>query len=204
MTRGANGAATKEAIRQAAITEFRLHGYRSASLEGIASGLGITRAAVLHHYDTKADLLDAVLDPYLTAVEAALGRCDPAGTLTPRQRRGLLGDITDVFVAHHDVAGILIRDISSHTDPATVIRMTAITETITVLMTRPCPTPIDRVIVGAILGAILRPLTDPGLDPADPRTRAVLTTIAATIARQIEPSRAVRPKGDLELVDAGR
>ena len=186
MGRGSSGAATKEAIREAAIIEFRLHGYRGASLETIAAKLGITRAAVLHHYGTKTDLLAAVLNPYLDAVEHVIGRYAWRSPLTPQHRRLFLADVIDAFIAHHDVAGILIRDITAHADVKTVDRAAEMLASFTTLLTGPELPPDGRIITTAILGAILRPLTDPTVDLTDPITRTTLIRMTNALAKQID------------------
>jgi|GEM_PF-4018639 len=189
VAKGLNGGTTKEAIRQAAIVEFRAHGFRDASLEDIAKTLGITRAAVLYHFGCKVELLTAVLDPYLNAVEALLLEYDAGIELNAKQRRRLLAELTDLFVAHHEVAGILIRDISSYSNAVVTERVAVLTETLTILMTRVRPTKVDRVIVASILGAVLRPLTDPLIDPTDPETRSIISRLALLLAKQIDHGR---------------
>lgn len=189
MTRHTSGQDTKDAIRLAAITEFRAHGYRGASLESIANDLGITRAAVLHHYGTKAALLSAVLDPLFDDVEKLLD-AQPQDGLTARQRRTFLARVTDTFVVHRHLAGIVIRDISAYTEVQIAERALSMSERFTVVLTRPEPTTADRILTAAILGAMLRPLTDPLIDDRDTTIRDVLINIASTITRQIAPSAA--------------
>lgn len=187
MTRGTTGEETKDAIRLAAIAEFGAHGYRGASLESIADDLGITRAAVLHHYGTKSALLSAVLDPLFDDVATVLDATQSADGLTTRQRRTFLTRVTDTFVLHRHLAGIVIRDISAYSEAHIAERALSLTERFTVVLTRPEPTTADRVLSAAVLGAILRPLTDPLIDGGDPAISGTLVRIASTIARQIAP-----------------
>ena len=153
----------------------------------VAEQLGVDEADVKEDAsftdDLNADSLDLV--EMIMSLEEQF---DIKIELTPRQRRQLLSDITDLFVTHHEVAGILNRDISSSTNPLVVERVTTLLETLTVLMTRIDPTKADRVIVASILGAVLGPLTDPLIDPGDPETRAIVNRLAGIMAKQIAPA----------------
>ncbi len=195
MVRGISGEATKNAIRETAINEFRLHGYRGTSLEDIATQLGITRAAVLHHYGTKADLLAAVLDPYLASLEEIVERYGPTAPLSLHKRRAFLADAIDAFIAHRDVAGILIRDVTALVDPHAVERAGDLLASFTVLLAGPEPTPSRRLITTAILGAVLRPLTDPTIDPNDDGHRATLIQVAYKLSKMIDA-----PSGKVDSV----
>ncbi|MFE7408412.1 TetR/AcrR family transcriptional regulator [Isoptericola sp. NPDC057559] len=62
-TRGyAKGRAKREEILQAAIVAFGEVGYHGASLREIAARVGISHPGLLHHFPTKAALLEAVLE----------------------------------------------------------------------------------------------------------------------------------------------
>jgi AcrR family transcriptional regulator len=52
----------REAIIQAALECFGQHGYHGASMREIARQVGLSQAGLLHHFDTKADLLTATLE----------------------------------------------------------------------------------------------------------------------------------------------
>ncbi|WP_243696076.1 TetR/AcrR family transcriptional regulator [Labedella phragmitis] len=53
---------TQEAILDAALGVFAQNGFRSGSLREIAQRVGISEAGLLHHFESKARLLAAVLD----------------------------------------------------------------------------------------------------------------------------------------------
>ena len=50
-----------DAIVEAALTLFSRHGYRSTTIANIAEAVGVTDASVLHYFETKRAILDAVL-----------------------------------------------------------------------------------------------------------------------------------------------
>jgi AcrR family transcriptional regulator len=58
----AKSAQTRATILDAALEVFAESGYRSGSLREIAQRVGMTDAGLLHHFDSKARLLAAVLD----------------------------------------------------------------------------------------------------------------------------------------------
>jgi AcrR family transcriptional regulator len=55
-----NRAATRQAIVDAAFQLFSRHGFSRTSVRDIAAAVGVTDAALYHHFDSKKDLLDAV------------------------------------------------------------------------------------------------------------------------------------------------
>ena len=58
----ARGRATRERLLQAARDQFGAHGYDGASLDAILDQAGVKRGALYHHFDSKLELFDAVLD----------------------------------------------------------------------------------------------------------------------------------------------
>ena len=61
--------ATKDRVLAVAAVVFAERGYEAASLDALASALGVTKQTILYHFGSKAGLLDAVLD----ATAATLG-----------------------------------------------------------------------------------------------------------------------------------
>ncbi|MHB1011126.1 MAG: TetR/AcrR family transcriptional regulator, partial [Propionibacteriaceae bacterium] len=55
------GRASRDAILDAALAEFTLHGYSKSSLSGIAKRAKISKSGLLHHFSDKSQLLTAVL-----------------------------------------------------------------------------------------------------------------------------------------------
>lgn len=56
------GRATRDALVAAARDLFGQHGYDATSIEAILTAAGVARGALYHHFSTKAELFDAVLD----------------------------------------------------------------------------------------------------------------------------------------------
>ncbi|MDI3389868.1 ScbR family autoregulator-binding transcription factor [Streptomyces sp. B-S-A8] len=60
MSQQERAARTQSALIRSAAEQFERHGYEKASLNDISSGAGVSRGALHFHFDTKADVADAV------------------------------------------------------------------------------------------------------------------------------------------------
>ena len=77
-----SGAAdTRQRLIDVAVDLFTRYSFAGTSLQMIADELGFTKAAIYHHFRTRDQLLDAVVEPIL---ERAARRSSP----TPKQLRG--------------------------------------------------------------------------------------------------------------------
>jgi AcrR family transcriptional regulator len=65
----ANGRASRKAILAAAADVFAENGYRGTSLTEIANRVGMTQPGLLHHFNTKDQLLLAVIQEHETTSE---------------------------------------------------------------------------------------------------------------------------------------
>ncbi|UJP39020.1 TetR/AcrR family transcriptional regulator [Cellulomonas palmilytica] len=70
----ARGRATREEILEAALVLFGEVGYHTASLREIAARVGISHPGLLHHFPSKAALLEAVLQRRDDVDDAAMAR----------------------------------------------------------------------------------------------------------------------------------
>jgi AcrR family transcriptional regulator len=75
--RRARGAATRERLLAAARSLFGERGYEATSIESVLAASGVARGALYHHFQSKAELFDAVLAEVL--VEIADRGADAAG-----------------------------------------------------------------------------------------------------------------------------
>jgi AcrR family transcriptional regulator len=63
---------TRDRALDAALVSFAARGYEATSLDDVAGEVGVSKQAVLYHFNTKAILLDAVVDRSATELSAAL------------------------------------------------------------------------------------------------------------------------------------
>jgi TetR/AcrR family transcriptional regulator len=151
-------------IRGAALAAFRQRGYRGTTLDDIASTVGLTRGALLHHFHSKAALLGAVLDPFLGTLDAVLEdtRVDDPPTL--EQRRQLLHRLAGLALAYRPEVALFLGDIGTRAQVEVSEESTARGERlITLLVGGRAPGP-DRVRAAAVLGALLFPAAWAGVD----------------------------------------
>jgi AcrR family transcriptional regulator len=80
--RRVRGAATRERLLAAARRLFGERGYEATSIESVLEASGVARGALYHHFQSKAELFDAVLADVLVEIAersaaAAAGSNDP-------------------------------------------------------------------------------------------------------------------------------
>jgi len=72
-------------VLEAAVAAFIEHGYDATSMGMLSSRLGLSKAAIYHHFPAKVELLSAALDEALGGLEGVL-RQEGATTGTAEQR----------------------------------------------------------------------------------------------------------------------
>jgi AcrR family transcriptional regulator len=80
------GKTTRERLISVGFDLFGTYGYEATSVAAILDMAGLARGAFYHHFPTKADLFDAVLDRVVARIadvsaEAARGHDDPVASL---------------------------------------------------------------------------------------------------------------------------
>jgi AcrR family transcriptional regulator len=70
---------TRERILEVAQRRFIDHGYDATSLREIAEELGFTKAALYYHFQSKEELLQALLAPGEALIEELMSRLEAAG-----------------------------------------------------------------------------------------------------------------------------
>ena len=86
---------SREAIREVALLRFARQGYHATTLREIASDLGVTVAAIYHHYTNKEELLTQVVEQSLQADFEA------AALIRARGERPLLDSLIQMHVMRH-------------------------------------------------------------------------------------------------------
>lgn len=100
---------TRSAIREAALRQFLAKGVEQTSLREVADEVGITKASLYYHYESKADLLAAVVAPVLFVMrDVADGLAD-----APRDEddvRDLLRRYLVGLLNHRSEGSLFVRD----------------------------------------------------------------------------------------------
>lgn len=184
------GEETRSAIKEAALDAFAARG-ADVPLDEVARTLGITRAAILHHYGSKAALWQEIVAELRATLDGLLGDYqDTATPLLGKAREQFLTRLVETYCDHRKVVLLVLRNVAGNWPEveAQVARLAG-------LLVDANPTPIERVIVDSVLGVIVRPVVDPFVDVDDPQTRALLATLAAQVAAQLDGARAERAAG---------
>jgi AcrR family transcriptional regulator len=179
------GERTRAAILQAAARRFRRDGFDGTTLADIADDLGITRSAVLHHFSSKAALLEEIVRPFIEKLDEVLDATAVAGPFTPASRRRFVVDLVDFLVDHHDVAALLTRDITvhPHLPEELQIRDRAL-RFMEITQQANDHHPLAAVRSLAALGTVARPLAaDDVVDFDDPATRTLLVDLAMSVLK---------------------
>jgi AcrR family transcriptional regulator len=101
--------AAQTRVIEAALALFAEHGIAGTSLQMIADAVGVTKAAVYHQYNTKAEIVLAVAEVVLTGLEAALAAAE-AERSRSRAREVLIGGMIDLAVETRGMASVLQQD----------------------------------------------------------------------------------------------
>jgi AcrR family transcriptional regulator len=138
-TAGSRAPETRQRILNAAITLFQERGFAGSSIRDLAERAGVTTAAMYYYFDGKDQILEALFDPCLQALQAI--DAPPGGD----QARQVLEQVMDVFAergpalqavmndrsamqhlrARTDLANVLsgiMRQLAASDDPADLLR----------------------------------------------------------------------------------
>ncbi len=88
---------------------FAEHGVGGTSLQMIAERIGVTKAAVYHQYNTKAEIIRAVAEAELDRLEMVLDEADAEGDAA-RKRDAVIIGVVDLAVERRRQVGTLLND----------------------------------------------------------------------------------------------
>jgi AcrR family transcriptional regulator len=151
-------ASTRERIIQVAIDLFASQGYGGTSLRHIAERLGVTKAAVYHHFHTKDDIARVVLGRALDVLAAMTDRLIVAGTDAAAWQRAL-PQVIDIAVSQRRLLFVLERNENTFRerfagDPVFGKRLTSDPAGLAGLLANPATDPAVRVRLGCAFGSL--------------------------------------------------
>lgn len=103
----------RETLLDTIIEVFTTHGYDAASLDMLARRLGISKAALYHHFDSKEQMLDLALERALGPLEQ-LFRDAPAGPAENKIRHIIRGAV--IIASEQQRALTLLLRVYGNTD----------------------------------------------------------------------------------------
>jgi AcrR family transcriptional regulator len=108
---------TRDRIAEAALELFSARGFEAATMRDLAARLDMTTAALYYHYQDKADILVAVVEPMLDEAD----RLVSGGTRVGMDER--LEGVLDLLIAHQAVFRLLSSDVSASSHPSIAERV---------------------------------------------------------------------------------
>jgi AcrR family transcriptional regulator len=172
---------TRRMITDAALSTFCSRGYGVATLEEIGAEVGLTRGAVLHHFNSKADLLGTVLDPYRLALADLLLNTAVDDPPTKSQRRELLTRFADLFLEHRGALRLLASDVSARVQLGLGDQWPMPQGQLVTLLGGSNATDRTQVRVVAAIGAMIQPAASVWLDLDDAATKTELIDAAVAV-----------------------
>jgi len=109
------GSDTRAQILRVALESFAARGFHATLVQEIAEQVGVTKAAVLYHFKEKIDILGALAEPLLDALDAAVAAAD---LLNPAEARSaMLEGLLDVWMAHRYLLRMNLQDLAMTSMP---------------------------------------------------------------------------------------
>lgn len=102
--------AVREQILVEATKQFALRGYDGTSLQAIADEVGIRKASLLYHFQSKAELRRRVLDRLLSRWRERVPRLLLAATSGKDQFEAVMQEVVRFFASNPDRARLLVRE----------------------------------------------------------------------------------------------
>jgi AcrR family transcriptional regulator len=100
---------TRDRLLRTALRLFNLHSFAGTSLQMIADNLGVTKAAIYHHFKTRDEILTAVLKPALQELREVIARAEAQRGPAARVDALLVGFV-DMTVRHRTLIGMIGTD----------------------------------------------------------------------------------------------
>lgn len=135
---------------------FRRSGFDGTAISEIAGAVGVSKAAVSFHFESKEAMLFELTGPFLEAAEEVFTRHPQPGW--PEGVWDLAGDYFDTLVRHHDVAVWIDGDSSAQRRAGIGDRFLRSIEELVAAIVGDGEDPVDRMRAIAAVGGIWRPV----------------------------------------------
>lgn len=121
---------TRQRLLDEACRLFAMHSFAGTSLQMIADTLGVTKAAIYHHFKTRDEILTAVIQPAIEDLRGAIAVAQVQRTPAARAD-AMLSGMVDLTVKHRALIGMIGMDagvtsaLQSHPDIVELIQRPA-------------------------------------------------------------------------------
>jgi AcrR family transcriptional regulator len=168
----------RERVVQAAVRLIARHGVEGTSLQMIADELGVTKAAVYHQFQTKEDIVLAVVRPIFGELAEAIGVAEGQPSRTGQVGSAVSG-LVDVLVRNREIAAAFAGDPVIFTVAHADDELNQLIERMGLLLAGSDPDPARRITVSVVGSGLAGAAADPLLADVDDATlRAGLLAVA--------------------------
>jgi AcrR family transcriptional regulator len=171
---------TRVRILRAALDAFAARGYHATSVREIAERVGVTKTAVLYHFPTKADILGALAEPMLDALDAAVAAADMADARDARWI--VIEGVLEVCLSHRYLMRMSLHDLALVAAGPVFERFRDAMMRANALVAGPRPDFADRVRAAQAIAM----LGDPVVLFADAPTDTLRTTVLQGVRRLLD------------------
>jgi AcrR family transcriptional regulator len=127
-TRAEQAERTRRAVLEHAAVLFTERGYDRTSLQDIADAMGVRKANVYYYFRAKDDILVALLEQRIAALEQLFDTAQTISDVADRQQTMITGFVEQVVVAHRTIAPVDFADPGVRRQPGVAPRLEALTE----------------------------------------------------------------------------
>jgi AcrR family transcriptional regulator len=157
----------REQVLDAALALFAAHGVNGTSLQMIADRLGVTKASVYYHFQSKDDIVLAVIAPVFDDVLRVVRIAEALSTPDARREVALSG-LVELSVRHRRLTAVFYGDPAVECLIKSRQELEASIESLRNLLVGPEADTTRRVAVSLLTAGIAGAATDPELrDVAD-------------------------------------
>jgi AcrR family transcriptional regulator len=149
---------TRTEILATASELFGRHGYQRTSLREIAARLGVSKATVLYHFPTKAEILAALAEPLLRELDAALAGARETGADPVAVRWAAIEGVLDALLAHRGSLRMSVHDLALLSQDTVFPRFAAALELANALVAGPRPDVAARVRAAQAIAMLSDPV----------------------------------------------
>jgi TetR/AcrR family transcriptional regulator, regulator of cefoperazone and chloramphenicol sensitivity len=144
------GADSRQEILAVAVELFSAHGYAGTSIRDIAETVGMTKASLYYHFESKEQILQAVTEPLRDEMDELIRRATSSPALSPEQ---VITEMVDLLSRRAVLISTVFHDPSAFNreQREQSKRRICLVEG---LLAGPSPTPADLVRARAALGAV--------------------------------------------------
>jgi AcrR family transcriptional regulator len=100
----------KEEILDVATRQFAERGYEGTSMNDVAEAVGVRKASLFYHFETKEALYEAVLDRLIATIAMPLGAAYEAQGTWEERLVNAADTVTSVIASHPHAAKLLLRE----------------------------------------------------------------------------------------------